>query len=84
MNASVHPPNGHRRKSKKVLLSVFPATCFLVPASVAAHDSTGQWAFLISDMREWFKSLRSGSYGTPCWEEADGEHVGDVDLGYTP
>ena len=30
-------------------------------------------------MREWFKSLRSGSHGTPCCEEADGEHVADVD-----
>jgi hypothetical protein len=27
---------------------------------VIAHDPTGQWASLRSDMREWFKSLRSG------------------------
>ena len=79
MKASVHPPNEHRRKNKTVLLSVLAVTCFLVSASVAAHDSTGQWAFLSSDLREWFKSLRSRSHGTPCCEEADGEHVADVD-----
>jgi hypothetical protein len=51
----------------------------LAQAPVGAHDPTGQWASLSTDMREWFKSLRSGSHGTPCCEEADGEHVADVD-----
>src|SRR5262245_46085129 len=44
--------------------------------SARSHRTVG---FSSSDLREWFKSLRSGSHGTPCCEEADGEHVADVD-----
>src|SRR6516165_544454 len=72
-------PNQSRRQHAIALLSAVTILSALAYAPARAHDPSGQWASLSSDMREWFKSLRSGSHGTPCCEEADGEHIADVD-----
>jgi hypothetical protein len=79
MKAPVYSLNKRRLRHAKALLSTLVVACVLAQSPLRAHDPTGQWASLGSDMREWFKSLRSGSPGTPCCEEADGEHVADVD-----
>jgi hypothetical protein len=79
MKAPVYSLNKRRLRLAKALLSTLVAICVLAQSRVTVHDPTGQWASLSSDMREWFKSLRSGSHGTPCCEEADGEHIADVD-----
>ena len=72
-------PNQSRRQHAIALLSAVTILSVLAYAPAQAHDPSGKWAYLSSDMKEWFKSLRSGSHGTPCCEEADGEHVADVD-----
>jgi hypothetical protein len=67
-----------REHLKAVMLAATILCAGFLP-SASAHDPSGQWAYLSNDLKEWFKSLHTGNRGTPCCEEADGQHVADVD-----
>ena len=55
MKAPVYSLNKRPLRHAKALLPTLVVTWVLAQSPVGAHDPTGQWAFLSSDMREWFK-----------------------------
>jgi hypothetical protein len=57
VKAPVYSLSKRRLRHAEALLSTLVVTCVLAQSPVPAHDPTGQWASLSSDMREWFKSL---------------------------